>query len=679
MLTAVVTTIAFFPIYLALRAPFWRIPLHIDTGYYISGDTLVNGRIRFSEGWNARYAGCSKVVPEFIYSLVYLLHCRRGRGEQGFQGDRYKRYSRLYASVFNYITAVVVGLVAAYLFEWEASHFCAGLILFGLLSSEPQWGVYHECGELFEVLGHIGAIGFLAVGLGSNSLVWIGLASFTWLIGAAFVKLSSAAGFAVLFGIILVVEPWCAVPTLAGAAAAVACYVAWIYVNGRRPIELVRGLAGHEVSYGQRADGRVLLHRLTEKCTCLVRTIVAQPLTPILACVGAVIGGTRGGELDWLLAAYVLGVSVTYAAQATNCWYYQIPLLPVIALFAAPAIVTVAHLGPVGVAALPLGALIWIGRNTMRAVRLDVQALDRWCWNGHLADDVTVRNTQLDGISPEIAGTVGGRSLLVYGPMTQAYVLTGAAYVTDIVTPEHCLEEVCPNWQPSLNQRLLRAPPSWILDTSNCFDAAAARDGLKLDYRLAFVFGGGFRLFEFEGRSGSPPDGSLVRTFEGQSMDRLDEEVVRAGIGLADRRGREVDDTLDRAGRALRELLAQVACRGYRRIGLYGAGRFTVRHAEVYRRSSVRVAVVLDDRAERHGARFLDWPVGRLEEAQRFDVDAVVVSSDRFASPMAARARRMFKGSIAVFSPDRPPGELSEVGRACSADGAAPAVARRSY
>ncbi len=77
MTTAVLFTLALLPVYLIVREPFRRLPLHIDTGFYVSNHTIVTGRFRFSQGWNAHFAGCSKLVPEVFYSLVYLLHGRR--------------------------------------------------------------------------------------------------------------------------------------------------------------------------------------------------------------------------------------------------------------------------------------------------------------------------------------------------------------------------------------------------------------------------------------------------------------------------------------------------------------------------------------------------------------------------------------------------------------------------
>lgn len=659
MLTAGAVTIAFLPAYLLLRAPFRRLPLHTDTGYYVSGFTMAGGRVHYRAGWNARFAGCSKVVPEYFYSLVYLLHCRKTGVFDPDSGAIYKRHSRLYASMFNYLTAVAVGVLAAYLSGWDPSYYCAGLIVFGLVSSEPQWGVYSECGELFELPGHIVSVGCLVYGLHGGGPVWVGLAALTWCLSAFFVKLSALIGFVVLFGIVILIVPWSAGAVLAGGACASTVYLVWVRLNGRRPLDLVRGLAGHEASFGQRADRRLIAHRMREKSIGLWRTILNQPLVPILAGVGVVAGGAVTDGAGGLLSAYFAAVLITYASQATDCRYYQIPLLGPFALLAAQGAVALAASAPFA-AVLLFGALIWIGRNTWRAVRLDVRGLNRWCWNGALSDEAVMRNERLDVAVREWQGIVAGRSMLVYGPMNQAYVLAGSFYPTALVAPEHCLDDVCPNWQPTFNETLTASPPSFILDTGNCFDAAAARTGLGLDYRLTRVFDAAFRLYALTERTNPAADIASVRTFRPQfeASLRAEEEMAADEFAICGRREQSADGhvvTADADGRVLADVLRELARRGHRTVGVYGAGRYTARHADVYRLSKVRVAVVLDDHPDRHGTRYLDWPVRRLEEADRFGVDAVIVSTDRFAGPMTARAREVWGGRIAVFSAQHAP------------------------
>jgi hypothetical protein len=93
-----------------------------------------------------------------------------------------------------------------------------------------------------------------------------------------------------------------------------------------------------------------------------------------------------------------------------------------------------------------------------------------------------------------------------------------------------------------------------------------------------------------------------------------------------------------------------LADQGHRRLAIYGAGRFTIRHAEVYRRSLVPISVVLDDNARLHGRRFLDWPVRSPDEAEADEFDAIIVSTDRFAAPMLANIRRRWGDRVPAFT-----------------------------
>ena len=652
MLSAVVVTLAFLPFYLLLRAPFSRLPLHIDTGFYVANHTIATGRIDFSKGWNAHFAGCSKVLPEYFYSLIYLLHGRRVATAGPYHLSNYKRLSRLYVSLYNYLTAIVVGILAYHLAGSDVRFFYAGLVLFALISSEPQYGVFFECGELFGLLGNVVAITMLVVGLEQASALWIGAAVFVWASEACFVKLSSAIVLVMVVATVLWRFPASWASMLVGGSAAIALYVAWILANGRNPWALVRALAGHEISYGQRADSRMVAHRMLAKLGCLVRTIRRQPLIPVLAVVGAVVA-PPSEPLVWV---YLCAAFVAYAVQAANCWYYQIPLLPPVVLIASGAVVILASSGAVGVGILVSAGALWIANNTLRGIRLRPDSLNVWCWNGNLPADMVSQDLTLEVLAEEIRAKVVDKTLLVYGPFSQAYVLLGASYSTPIITPEYYLDEICPGWQRTLSAQLVASPPAFILDTANSFAAAATREALCLDYRLTHVYAERFRLFQLRGTSKPLSGFELTDTYRPQSERDLGIEEELAPPDLVVHPKRWAGQVAGKDGRsdveqsALSSLLEELAERGYRRLALYGAGRFTIRHADVYRRSPVPVTVVLDDKATGDVGRFLDWPLCLPAAANAFGVDAIVVSSDRFAGPMLTRVGKMWQGRIAVFS-----------------------------
>jgi ubiquinone/menaquinone biosynthesis C-methylase UbiE len=51
-------TLLILPFYLILRYPFFKLPLHEDTGYYVSNYTICSKKINFSKGAIMLHAGC---------------------------------------------------------------------------------------------------------------------------------------------------------------------------------------------------------------------------------------------------------------------------------------------------------------------------------------------------------------------------------------------------------------------------------------------------------------------------------------------------------------------------------------------------------------------------------------------------------------------------------------------
>ncbi len=649
MTVAVMVTIGLLPIYLMLRSAFWRLPLHVDTGFYVSNHTVATGRIRFSEGWNAHFAGCSKVVPELFYSAVYLLCGRVQRSPRASRRLSYKYAARFWASLFNYLTAIVVGVLGFQLSGGDPRFYYAGLIVFALLSSEPQYGVYFECGELFAMLPNVVSVTMLLVGVQTQDAWWIGAAAMIWSAEVYFVKLSSAIAMAIVFGgaALLLPVSWSAI--LIGSGVSTLLYIGWIVYNGRNPIGLLLALGRHERSYGQAFQWRSIVTRLKEKARCVARTIGRQPLVPGLAGVGIMLTT----QDDILLVLYLLGVSAAFVFQAADVWYYQVPLLPPVALIASSAVVLMASSGQVGIVLLIGAAAIWITHNSFRAAMLDVHRLNVWCWGGHRPDAEIATDVALEDMASECSDMVKGRTLLVYGPYNQAYVLFGASYITPIVAPEFYMDDVSPGWQRTLNTRLVDSPAEFILDTSNSFNATVARGSLGLDYRLTHVFDDRLRLYEL-GRVSPPTDGyQNALTYEPQCRRALQDEERRAGPGLVveHRLPHSPEASAESAEQsvAFDELLESLAAAGYRRVGVYGAGRFTIRHRDALDRSRIPIVVFMDDRPERYGGTFLGRPICRPQDAASHDVDAVIISTDRFLDPMLAHARQTWKDGPEVF------------------------------
>lgn len=643
-------TVLFLPVYLLVRLGFARLPLHFDSGFYVSNNTIATRRICFAKGWNAHFAGCSKVVPEFFYSLIYLLHTRPSSNRL-FTKWGYKGWSRLYASLFNYATAIGVGLLVFLLTDGDRRAYVSALVIYALLSSEPHWGSYFECGELFENLANVAAMLFLLVGLERGELSWFGFAAFAWTMSSFFVKLSSTIGFFILFGGCAYLYPTTIPAILLGAGGSAMLYLIWIVANGRHPVALVRSLIGHEASYNQWRGLWGVGYRCMEKARCLGKAVWCNPILPALAVVGAM-AACPSEPVFWL---YTTAVVVAYLAQATDCRYYLLPLTPVVAVLATGGLVIIMSLGPTGLLNAAGLVAIWVIAIPVRAMFSSTACLNRWCWKGGISDHQACGNLLIDASGKALRELCRGESLAVYGPLNQAYVLAETSWPTPIVTPEYYMDHVHPGWQNEHNRRLLASPPRWILDTGECFDAKNTRHGLGLDYCCRYRFGRTLRLYRLEGISQPADRAKNVVTYRVQTRADLFAEEVRGGddfVVYDDENDTFFNDESagDPSAWALSELLRDLAKRGYHRLAVYGAGRFTLRHAEVYRQSAAPVSIVLDDNSELDGKTCADWPIRGLDHVSPDDFDAVIISTDRFTRAMLARIRKRFGYDVPAFT-----------------------------
>ncbi len=635
-------TLLLSPVYLLIREPLRRLPLHIDTGFYVSNDSIAAGRWDFRRGWNAHYAGGSKLVPEALFTRIYLL-ARRLSGDAGQTACRYISWSRLGVSAVNYASAVLVGWLACVLGDGDIRLYYAGLCCYALLSSEPHYGGAFECAEVIEIPFQLLAMLALVVGMETESPAMIALSAFVFAAEAWFVKLSSAIGCVVLLAALGAMSPRTAAPAILGGGAALAMYAGWLLWLGRRPAQWLAPLKGHEASFSRQGGGLRPWQRLTEKALTFWRAARRQPVIPLLA-----LGSLLAGRVPHaLLGLYALATLATYAGQSTDCRYYLLTILPPIAVVAAFGVSDLLRLGIGGAAVTVFGAILWIVLTPMRAARMNAVARNRWVWGGSRSAAQADENVQLAAFAERIRPVVGSGSLLVYGAHNQAYVLTGAAWATPLVAPEHYLDDVCPGWQDTLNAGLAAQPPDFILDTDRCFDVDAARLGLGLTY-VAAEAAASMRLYQFVERRCTVPPPGAVRTFRALSIEQWRQwDGTVGGKAELPMEMAAVELGRDPQRDELHRLLDELKSRGCRGIAVYGAGRFTIRHADCFRASPVPVRVVLDDdpRPDERGC-FLDWPVVRPDQARSFPIDAIVLSTDRFAGAMRSRLVRLGLGDL---------------------------------
>ncbi len=510
-LTAILGSIALIPIYLALRWPFFRLPLHMDTGYYVSNYTVCRRKLDFSKGWNARYAGCSKVVPELFYSTIFLIHGG---------GDKYKFFSRFYYSIYCFVVAMLVGYASSVLSGGTVHSYFVGLIIYCLLSSEAHYGIYFESGEQFELLPHVLGILLILIGLRSDVPWMMGAGVGLWAWASCFIKLSSLPAVVILGAGLGYLSPKSVWYSLLFSLAAALVYLWWIMHNGQNIRSLLRPLMGHQLHYhvlhfGHKFSLKTYLMRFLFKAGLLFFILLSHPIIPAAAFIGVL----SGHDQVAILSLYLFAVSVCYIIQAAYVWYYTIPFLPVIALFAAFGIETIVRQNRFAWV-IPAGLLlVWSIMHVRRAYGSRLKELNKWTWLPHHWS-VPGRNLDLDQAAGELRGLIQKNSLLVYGHYNQAYVLVGTAYPVSIVAPNKWLDLMHPDWEKKFNEKLVADPPKFILDSDRRFDNDDIRRKLGLSYGLSREFPGDFRLFKLDGSVAYSP---------GTHSDQTASKVVAGG------------------------------------------------------------------------------------------------------------------------------------------------------
>jgi len=477
----VLFAVAFFPVHLALRAPFLHMPLHMDTGFYVSNHTVRRRKLRFSRGWNAHFAGCSKVPTETFYALVYLLH----------GGARYAVASRLWYSLYAYLAAVAVGASAWLLDDRSFATFALGLACFSVFSSEPQYGVYYESGEQFQVLPQTFGFALIAQGLitGEASVVGAGVAC--WALDAFFTKLSSIPATLVLAAGAALLLPG-SIPWSAGAlGAAGIAYGLWTVWNGKSLRSLLGPLAGHERFYSHRPGVRHYLGNGARKLRLLVRQAALEPIAPALALGGLAV---LDPALRVPFGLWIAGLAVVLLIQGAQVWYYSIPFLPVYALLAALGL---RRLLEVGHGTWLLAALsgAWLAIFLGRYVLASPGARHRRVWSVH-GPDFPARAARLERVAARWRGKLGGRSLFLHGWVTQAYVLFEASYETPYVAAAPWLDAMDAGWFARLLELFRSDPPDAILaEDPSSFDPEVYRRELGVDLELVDSLEPGVRLY----------------------------------------------------------------------------------------------------------------------------------------------------------------------------------------
>lgn len=502
----IIWTILIFIAYLAIRWPYFKLPISADSGFYVSNSTIINKKIDFSRGWNAHYALGSKFLVEYFYSLVYLW----------FGNKKYKKYSRFFFSCYNYLTGIVVGLCAFYFINESLLVYLIGLIIYCLISSEPHYGVYFESGDQFEPLFQALGMLFITIGASSTNNYLIALGVFCWFANAVLVKISGLPpAIIVAVGVIVINKTHFGslAPLIVGDIIVSALLYCWILSKSKESIiARLSSVFRHEIIMSKTANDKKKLSRgFLPLFRCLQKTkqtliiMAINPIIPCLAIGGLILMAKTTNGTFLLLLLWLIAVLSQFYISFTPIWYYNIPFLPIIALLAVHTSNFILSSWLYGAISLWGLLILWFVRNLIFIKLKNVKWLANYVWYFQVrtrGED----SYQSDCIAPEIEKIISPcKTMFIYGH-NELYVLTGRSYDVPFNTAMSYTSDLEPRWQEKLHQQMINSPPDYLLDALNYCDVDAIKNNLGLDYQLAKAFGDRkqiklYRLAEKSGRN----------------------------------------------------------------------------------------------------------------------------------------------------------------------------------
>lgn len=492
-------TILIFLIYLAIRWRYFKLPIGPDTGYYVSNNTIVNSKFAFSKGWNARYALCSKFLPEAFCSLIYVW----------FGHKKYKFLWRLFFSIYNFATASAVGGIVHLLTNGAPFSYLAGLLTFSLVSSETDYGIYYESAEQFEILFQAWGTLLILKGLQPIQPELLVLGSGFWFFDIFFVKITAIAAAAPLVLGSVIYSPGILKYILIEFALFLFLYVLLFLISNKNPLATFKSEVAHQSTYsrGGRKNVSVVrgyLEKLERKARQSFQMITSNPIIPFLAIIGTFWVSKHANHLHVVfLLLYVLGVSMKLLISFLPIWWYTIPILPLVGAFGALGAFEVLDAGPYGMLVLTVLALMWLTLYSYRVLRKDAKGFVMSAWRMHPI--MGQLHWDLEQTVAELEGIVNEGSLFVYG-YPSLCPMVGRSYDVNFLTGIKYMDELNPTWQIELHEKMLETPPSYIFDMFGRFDFNAVKDNLGLHYETIRAWNGLFpqgvyRLFRLVKRN----------------------------------------------------------------------------------------------------------------------------------------------------------------------------------
>ena len=495
ILLNVLATLLFFPLYLAIRWPYFKLPIGPDTGYYVSNHTIVHRKFSFSRGWNARYAMCSKFLPECFLSMIYLKYGHK----------KYNFAWRFAFSLYNYLTAISVGLLAHAATQAEPVSYLAGLVSYGLISSEPDYGIYYESSEQFEILFQTSGTYFILLGMQTADPLFSIIGAGLWFVDVFLIKITGIVSAGpLLIGLLVytpAVLPYIAIEFLIF----LSFYLGLFIKSNKNPLEVIKTELGHQAHYSRYEAGEVkvahgLMIQLFNKLKMIKRILTGNPFIPLVAFLGLVWSlGNIAGITQLFLFLYLLGIILKLCVSFLPMWWYQIPLLPTIALFSSFALIDLASKGLPGEVLIGLFLAAWLYLNVRRVQKMNVEQLNQYTWKIH--PEMGILHSDLQKIVQDIRGIINKDSLLVYG-YPSFCAMAGQSYDINFLTAISYMDSMNPNWNIELHANMVKNPPSYIFDMlpHYAFDPEAVYENLGLHYQRIKSWRGNwgtYNLYQF--------------------------------------------------------------------------------------------------------------------------------------------------------------------------------------
>ncbi len=471
----VTATLLFFPLYLAIRWPYFKLPVGPDTGYYVSNHTITHRKFSFCKGWNARYAMCSKFLPEAFLSSIYVKFGHRS----------YPFAWRFGFSIYNYFTAISVGLLSHVVTNGAPVSYLAGLISYGLISSEPDYGIFYESAEQFEILFQILGTSMIFWGLQTNLPIFVLIGVGLWFFDVFLIKITGIVGAVPIMTGLLIINPALFKYISIEFLLFLASYLTLFIKCNRNPWAVIKTEMGHQSYYSRFAAGEVtvaegLMIQLINKLKLIKRIVSDNPFIPLFAFMGFIWSlDNIEGMTQAFLFLFLLGILLKLCVSFLPMWWYQIPLLPVAALFSSFGCVKLAGMGIKGEIVIVLFLAAWLYWNVYRVRRMNYEDLNRYTWKIH--PEMGILHLEMQNVSDEIEGLIKNNSLFVYG-LPSPSAMVGRSYDVNFLTAAYYLDDMNPHWNTELHKKMLEDPPAYIFSMLHGFDAQAVQENLGLKY-----------------------------------------------------------------------------------------------------------------------------------------------------------------------------------------------------